>query len=475
MPREGSCVRALLLPQVVGGELTAESDFYGYRQIMQMLPKYEPSFCYLWVRGRDEDVPRLWPNVEVFAEATQSQTFYQQMVAVTGRLFEMFNRISGPYPVDAVFTSRAGLVPALMLGLATTAEQPVPVVLLEPRVYAPGSVSHNSVTWMDAAARSLGYAMAFGAYWSEWERDEAFRCIEAWLSPAALQEAQNHAFVLPYVVDVPVNALELRKSTDSIGKAKRLLFCGRLNANKKFDVVLRSYGKVLMSRMDIDVWVHAGTGAFGKLDPATSRWHMTSEKLPLREDYHALLATANVGAYASVDEGVNATVMEMLSWGIVMALPDRPWVRKLFHGVEYPYTFKSEKELPALLDWLLDHEDEARATLDPIRTEIRRRHSEDVWRTGWTKLFDAVKEWNEKYAPDPLRRFREDVKHLLEVQASPLSFATARSSSAIMRSRRPYERRVFSNYAAYLSVKDMDDFETTTPSLSVQPLGEAAV
>lgn len=252
-------MRALLIPQVVGGELTAESDFYGYRQIMEMLPKYEPSFCYLWVRGRDENVPRLWPNVEVFAEATQSQTFYQQMVAVTGRLFEMFNRISGPYPVDAVFTSRAGLVPALMLGLATTAEQPVPVVLLEPRVYAPGSVSHNNVTWLDSAARSLGYAMAFGAYWSEHERDEAFRCIEAWLSPAALQEAKDRAFVIPYVVDVPIDALDRRKKGPvwSVAEAglhkKRLLFCGRLNANKKFETVIRAYGKVLMGREDVDV------------------------------------------------------------------------------------------------------------------------------------------------------------------------------------------------------------------------------
>lgn len=468
-------MRALLLPQVVGGELTAESDFYGYRQIMQMLPKYEPSFCYLWVRGRDADVPRLWPNMEVFAESTQTQTFYQQMVAVTGRLFEMFNRISGAYPVDAVFTSRAGLVPALMLGLATTAEQPVPVVLLEPRVYAPGSVSHNNVTWLDSAARSLGYAMAFGAYWSHWERDEALRCVETWLSPAALKEAQEKAFVIPYVVDVPEDALARRAENMHENMPKRLLFCGRLNANKRFDLVLRSYGKVLMSRMDVDVWVHAGTGAFNKLDPKTARWHQTSESLPLREDYHHLLSTANVGAYASLDEGVNATVLEMLSWGIVMALPNRPWVRKLFGGLEYPYQYGSEKELPPLLDWLLDHEAEARDRLAPIREVIRERHRPEAWERGWRALFDAVKEWNERYGPDPLHRFRADVKHLLEVQASPLSFATALSSSPIVRSRRPYERRVFSHYAAYLSVKDMDDFETPIPSLSVQQLDEAAV
>lgn len=89
-------MRALLIPQVVAGELTAESDFYSYRQVIEMLSRREPSFFYLWARGRDGRMPRLWPNLEVFTEGIDTQGFYQQMVAVTGRLFELFNRVSGP-------------------------------------------------------------------------------------------------------------------------------------------------------------------------------------------------------------------------------------------------------------------------------------------------------------------------------------------------------------------------------------------
>lgn len=235
-------MRAVLVPQVVTGELTAESDFYGYRQVIEMLSRREPSYLYLWARGRDANMPRLWPNVTVFAEGIAMQTFYQQMVAVTGRFYELFSRISGPYPVDAVFTSRAGAVPAMMLGLATSPEAPVPTVLLEPRVYAPGSVGHNVVTELDAGARALGYAMALCAYWSTWERDEALRCVSMWLSSAAIKRAEENAFVLPYVVDVPTDAdsrrdksAKVRKGQKNLGTAqpkaqKRLLFAGRLNA-----------------------------------------------------------------------------------------------------------------------------------------------------------------------------------------------------------------------------------------------------
>lgn len=462
-------MRALLIPQVVTGELTAESDFYGYRQLMELLPAREPSFCYLWVRRRDEQVMRLWPQVEVFAESTNTLTFYQQMVAVTGRLFELFNRVTGPYPVDVVFTSRAGLVPNLMLGLATSPKAPVPCVLMEPRVYAPGSVTHNLVTEMDAGVRALGYSMALSAYWSEWERDEALRCVALWLSPAALKRAEENAFVLPYVVDVPKEAEKLRKSAASDSR-KRLLFAGRLNANKRYTQVLASYAKVLAGRQDVEVWVHAGTGAFKKLSTraggrADHRWHRTSEKLPLRSQYHQLLAGTSVAAYASVDEGVNATVLEMLAWGVVMALPQCPWVEKLFAPQEYPFTFAGLRDLPPLLDWLLDHEDESRARLRPIREGIAASHSVEAWSRGWSRVFDAVGEWNDRFGPKPIRRFREDAQTLLRTREG-VPLATALSLLMPWLNQTPWRRgSVFSNYAAYLSVRDLDDYSAAEPQL----------
>lgn len=445
-----------------------------------MLTRRERSHFYLWARGRDEAMPRLWPNVSVFAEGIESQTFYLQMVAVTGRLWEMFNRVSGLYPVDAVFTSRAGAVPALMLGLATSAEHPVPVVLLEPHVYAPGTMSHNEVTELDAGCRALGYAMALCAYFSTWERDEGLQCVSLWLSPAALKRAEENAFVLPYVVDVPSNALDVRGVVDARQPdLKRLLFCGRLNTNKRFPEVLQAYAKVLQTRGDVEVWVHAGTGAIHKLDPKDSRWHRTSERLPLREQYHRLLAGANVGAYASLDEGVNATVLEMLAWGIVLALPRKPWVEKLFWPQAYPFVYESLKELPVLLDWLLDHEEEARQTLTPIRELIAARHSQEAWKAGWGRLFDAVdewNEWNERNAVAPSRKFREVTEQLMSTRSS-VPFATALEiwwgkMNAWFRRTGGVDTGGLSVYAAYLAVREWDDYRFASPQLAVRPVRE---
>jgi hypothetical protein len=74
-----------------------------------------------------------------------------------------------------------------------------------------------------------------------------------------------------------------------------------------------THAKVFATRSDVGVSVHAGTGAYAKLEKGEHRWHGTSERFARREQYHELLATTDVAAYESWDEGVNGTVREMLA------------------------------------------------------------------------------------------------------------------------------------------------------------------
>lgn len=46
-------MRALLIPQVVGAEVNAESDIYSHLCIMRALNEIEPSFFYVWLRRGD--------------------------------------------------------------------------------------------------------------------------------------------------------------------------------------------------------------------------------------------------------------------------------------------------------------------------------------------------------------------------------------------------------------------------------------
>lgn len=419
-----------------------------------MLSARRASFFYLWARRHDAAAARLYGNLEVFAEAMDFHTFYQQAVSITGRLWELFNRISGPYPVDVVFTSRAGAVPALILGLATDPTRPVPCVLMEPRVYAPGAISHQTVTELDAGARALGYAMAVCVYLSDWERDEAIRCVSMWLSAAAVKRAEDNAFVVPSVIDVP----EIEPVTSG---RKRILFTGRINANKRVADLLTSYALVAQARSDVEVWVHAGTGAFKKLDAKDNRWHRTSERFPLREQYHQLLAGTSVAAYAS-HEGVNATVLELLAAGVPMALPRRPWVMKLFAPIEYPFTYARFEELPSLLDWLLDNRDEAKRDLTPVRELIRDRHGRVAWAAGWDRVIGAVDDWNARNKLQPLDVFCRLTQALLK--NGPVSFPTALKATGATKAP-PYRRFVQSNYAAYLAVRQWDDYSSAQPRL----------
>ena len=174
------------------------------------------------------------------------------------------------------------------------------------------------MSYHDTVLRAAGYASCLAIYWSSWEKKEALDAASLLLAPSALKHADDYGFVVDPLVDIE---LAPRKKKP----IKRLLFAGRLNENKRYKEILQAYGKVLMTRKDVEVWIHSGTGAYAKLDPFYNRWHRTSEKLT-REAYSELLCNSDAGAYLSRDEGANITVLEMILAGIVMVLPKRPWV-----------------------------------------------------------------------------------------------------------------------------------------------------
>jgi len=444
-----------MIPQVVTSELAAESDAYSYSQIIDFALSRGDAWFYVWSKTAHADgVP--WPNTTMFADEMNNVTFHQQMMAFSGRLYELFNRQTGQYPVDAVFTSRAGLVPQLMGGLATHPDKPVPVVTLEPRVYGEGAIAHHDVTELDAAVRAMGYALGIKVFWSEFEQDEALRTVGQWLSPGAVDRAEKTSFIVPQLVDPP--DVQTRP-TDR----HRLMFVGRLNPNKQWPKVLEAYGKVLMTRNDTEVWLHAGTGAIKKLDPADSRWFKTTEKIASHDEYLRTLAGTDVSVYASRDEGVNVTVLELLALGVVMLLPDRPWVRKLFHPMEYPFVWSDWKSLPAYIDYALDNKETMKAKLAPIRAMIKKRYGKRSWEDAWGRVFSEIEEWNIRNGLDEIRNLRRDAEQLL-APFKNMSLQTLIMASPIMK-QPPWKKRLFSTYAAYLTVREFDDYSQALPYL----------
>lgn len=94
-----------------------------------------------------------------------------------------------------------------------------------------------------------------------------------------------------------------------------------------------------------------------------------------------------------------------------------------------------------------------------------RRHNQEAWETGWGQLFAAVDEWNDRNKVAPLRRFGEAAEVLLGKDGA-VSFSTALEASRVTKVQ-PYRRRVFSTYAAYLAVRQHDDYSAAIPRLVV--------
>ena len=450
-------VRILQIPQVATAELVNESDVYSHLTIQRALRAMGPLHSYLWARRGDEAADGAFGDdvTLIFEEPPTIRSFYQQMAAADlFRLVDLFGWQGGLYPIDVVFSSRAGVGPLLQLALgAGNGQYEMPVVLTEPRVYGPGEHGHNASSPTQLAIRAMGYATCFGMYWSRWEKESALEAAESFVTPAVLKGWEERAHVVDALVNVPTEVKPHR------GK-KRLLFVGRLNSNKRWRDVLASFASVYQSRTDVDVWVHAGTGAFGKMEPSMHRWHHTSERLP-RPEYHEMIQTATVAAYLSRDEGANVTVQELVGAGVVMALPDRPWVHKLFWPNEYPYVAKGDAGMKALIDWLLDNRAEAFRVLTPHREMIRNERSWEPFLAKVKRLMEAVESVKK---PPPYRMFRKMTEDLLIGRPS-IPWATLRSVKPDYKSGAPGFAATRNLYACYQAVRDLDDVSGPDPQI----------
>jgi len=458
-------MRVLMIPQISTGEVAAESDKFSHDCIIRALRAIEPTFVYWWFRRIDQrrmngDDPG---ELRLFRE--RDQGFYTQLASADiASLQDLFSWQTGAYPIDAVFTSRSGVAPLLSLALSTvTCQYAVPVVLTEPRVYGPGEVGHNVVNATQLAIRAMGYAVCFGIYWSKWEKESALNAASQYVTPGVLKGWDERSFVVDALVDTRGADGMISKA----GRTKRLLFAGRLNSNKRFEEVVKAYSRVLMAREgDVEAWVHSGTGAFNKLKPSGQHtWHRTSEKLA-REDYWRLLGTSHVGAYLSGDEGANVTVQEMLACEIAMVLPDKPWVEKLFWPLKYPFLVKQPRDLPQMLDWLLDNWVSANARLAPFRELIEKERSLISFQGKFQRVFDAI---SDAKKPSAYRFFRKVTENIGRKQGRrKIPFSTLLQVTAQGRNEMPKVAVLKATYACYQAVRDLDDMTCGDPHIVME-------
>jgi len=448
----------LFIPQIATSEVASESDIFSHLCIQRALSVLEQSFFYVWLRRGDENWYKEAPGRACFYEDAR-MGFYGQMAAVDiARLFDLFSWQTGVFPIDVVFTSRSGVAPLLSVALADMGCQyPVPIVLTEPRVYGPGEQGHNTVNPVQLAVRAAGYAVCYGIYWSRWEKEAALNAAEQYVQPGVLKDWESRSFVVDALVDVDAAAQSIHKSETE----KRMLFAGRLNSNKRYKDVIDAYGRVLMARRgDVEVWVHSGTGAFGKLGPpGEHRWHRTSERLD-RDKYWELIGSSHLGAYMSYDEGANVTVQELIACGLVMVLPDKPWVHKLFYPLEYPYLVKSLKELPAMLDWLLDNFQTGYAAMQPFRELIARERSWPAFVRKFGHLYDAVRT---VARPKAYRMFRKIAADAVGANRVGVPFSSLVALTRQWHHGMPALAEARGTYACYQAVRDMDDLATSDP------------
>lgn len=154
----------------------------------------------------------------------------------------------------------------------------------------------------------------------------------------------------------------------------------------------------------------------------------------------------------------------MILAGIVLVLPRRPWVEKLFSPLVYPFVC-ADSEFPAVIDWVLDNLDDCRRKLEPIKEMIAKRNSWEAFCGKFQAVYELIEKWP---TMEPFRRFRDMTVDLLVNQnRRSIDFSSLLEATKDFRTWTATKNvfKVRCAYACFQAIRHMDDMSSAVPFL----------
>jgi glycosyltransferase involved in cell wall biosynthesis len=385
-------MRILTLPLVGSSErIASESDFLVYRNFHRMGIDNLFSF-FLLPKGAEGKVEAISNEKLVFEDMEKSIYTMQSRIPDVMRKFDIVGNRDDNALIEAIVTSRA--VSALALSRfywrAFFRNPPFPVFIVEPKVIDYGS-THNAFVFEELFARSVGYASSYTFFSTPNEKEIAVDQAKRYLSPAMVKRIMQNSMVMP----LGINLEEVDKYRKNVPKNEKftLLFSGRGNSNKNYVAILELFDKFFCLGKNIQIIMMSPLG-LKCTDDSDLRKRFPEIKflsnLP-RDEYLKVLCSSHISMNWSKVEGFTVGLIEQIRSGLMVIVPQKPWVKGLF-GDEvfksYPFMFSNETEAFVLIKHAYDNWEAQQGKIEASRKFIDDFEEKSV--------FIRMFEWMEK-------------------------------------------------------------------------------
>ncbi len=167
-------------------------------------------------------------------------------------------------------------------------------------------------------------------------------------------------------ISCPNTYHEARRSLGINESTFLVITTGRAHTYKRFDFIIESARLLLEGSPDLDIkFTLVGDGpAMPELKTLVKKYHLEHHVLLLgfRSDIHSLLCESNLAFHAALGEGFSLSIIEYMSAGLPVLVPDIPSVSQAIddniNGFIYP--FNQTEHAATKIKFLAENPDKAR-------------------------------------------------------------------------------------------------------------------
>jgi len=374
----------LLIPHIGKRSVRGDSNFLLYLDIARVFAS-KGDFVHLLVDGNIQkgDLPEVEGVFYIVTPELRGLSYYNKMALLPQRVVEECSRRSGWRCIDAVLTSRPGIVASVKLALSAVDDAFIPVIYLEPGADDRLPRPHGGEDYRRLMAHAWQAADMCVAL-TQREKEVILQNLRRYISGSEIQVFMERVVVSP--VGVPLDSVDAVRGVAKHPKMT-LFFGARAKEVKNIDLVVKTYDRLFKVGKDIRIVVATPTHGRKVVELIGKQVLEANTAIEIcsglsRQEYLKKAAEAHVFLAMSRTEGFPVGFWEQMYLGLIGVFPRKPWaVGQL--PEEYPFFFDTEEEAFALLSWIIDHYDEAKAKVAFMEPLIREKYGHD---TVWTEL-----------------------------------------------------------------------------------------
>ena len=315
---------------------------------------------------------------------------YDMKGIVTEEFYRAFNCRNGRYYYHAVLSVSPALAPLLKKLCSYTRRGKlvsVPMFTMDCFTMNMDTLKETGMELNedDEIMQSLGYAVSVNFFDTQFTYEMGIEAARRWLAPCLVDRIIENSHVLPF----GIHCDEIDGFIEGVQKAPKFTFnfCQRLTrSNTQYHKVFALYDEAFRAGYDFNVMV---TTLSAKLD-SCPEWFEVIQGLK-RPDFIRKAATAHAFVTMSVREGFAAGLMELLYAGLIGIYPMKRWATALLPPDRYPFFYRNQNECRALIRYVMEHYEEAKAKIAWVRDFIRENYDADtINRRRWDIIREEV-------------------------------------------------------------------------------------